>query len=264
MRDRLGSHATRNLVLGVTSRCRQPVYDYDERGRSAIYLSLMREVAMSRWYERANEASFKLVPGGHLFQAPSPWIFARPSYYLVNDAQKKQLLASLARWRLLMLMAMAGMTSAGLAFMLMGTLSPRTLDSLFHPAYRLLGPGLSFLFCGIVLALLITSFIAAPQIYLARSLRPILATAPRSEQRIALREQTRVIAAAVSGKQLAIGLIAGLGMMSGAILQMIDAFFEGHLGRSAASSSAIVVAGGLVTGYFIYLRRLKPKAGRPG
>ena len=38
-------------------------------------------------------ARFKRVAGGHIFQAPNPWIFGRSSHYLVNDTQKAQLLA---------------------------------------------------------------------------------------------------------------------------------------------------------------------------
>ena len=61
---------------------------------------------MPRWYECANEASFKLASGGHVFQAPNPWVFARPRYYLVSDAQKTELLARLGRWRLLLTIVM--------------------------------------------------------------------------------------------------------------------------------------------------------------
>jgi hypothetical protein len=64
----------------------------------------------------------------------------------------------------------------------------------------------------------------------------------------------------VSGKVLVVGLIAGLAMMSGSILQMFDAFLEGHLVRSAPPNAAIFIAGGLLTSYFVYLLRLKAKS----
>jgi hypothetical protein len=38
-------------------------------------------------------ALFKQVGGGWVFQAPNPWVFGRTSRYLVNDAQKAELLA---------------------------------------------------------------------------------------------------------------------------------------------------------------------------
>ena len=61
-----------------------------------------------RWYARANEASFKPIEGGYVFQAPSPWMFARPRYYLVSAAKKAEISAHLARWRLLLFLPVLG------------------------------------------------------------------------------------------------------------------------------------------------------------
>ena len=38
---------------------------------------------------------FKQVPKGYVFRAPNPWIFGRARYFLVDEAQKAQLLATL-------------------------------------------------------------------------------------------------------------------------------------------------------------------------
>jgi hypothetical protein len=38
---------------------------------------------------------FKQVPEGYVFRAPTPWIFGRARYFLVNEAQKAQLVAVL-------------------------------------------------------------------------------------------------------------------------------------------------------------------------
>ena len=54
---------------------------------------------MAKWYEGAEEAAFKPVAGGYLFQAPNPWPFGRSSAYLVNEAQKATLAARLRRMR---------------------------------------------------------------------------------------------------------------------------------------------------------------------
>src|SRR6476661_1962446 len=43
--------------------------------------------------EYFESALFKRVAGGHVFQAPNPWLFGQGSRYLVNDTQKAQLLA---------------------------------------------------------------------------------------------------------------------------------------------------------------------------
>ena len=105
---------------------------------------------MPRWYERANEASFKPVEGGYVFQAPSPWIFARPSYYLVSDAKKAEISARLGRWRLLLLMV----GPAILCLMLPVILFPSTIGRLFLPLYQQLGTGLFAPFLFTVLMLL--------------------------------------------------------------------------------------------------------------
>lgn len=215
---------------------------------------------MPRWYECANEASFKSAPGGHVFQAPSPWMVARPRYYLVNDAQKAALLARLGTWRLLLMIATLVELSLILAITLPTILWPGTFGRLFRPVSLELGPVL-FALLVVAMAILVTvPFLAAPQIYLARALRPILANAPRSEQRITLSEQLPRIATSASGKLLVVGLISGSTMIISGLFLMIDAFLDGHLARSAPSSATFVLMGGLLTAYFVYLLKLKAKA----
>jgi hypothetical protein len=212
---------------------------------------------MPRWYESANEASFKPTAGGHVFQAPSPWIFARPSYYLVNNAQKAQLLASLGRWRLLLLIVVAIEVSLTLAITLPMIVAPATFGRLFRPVLLQLGPGLFTLLLCVVMLALIAPFLAVPQIYLARQLRALLVNAPRTAERIKVAEQLPKIAASVSGKLLICGLIGGLAMIGASLLQVFDAYLEGHLARSAPLNATIFIAGALASSYFVYLMRLK-------
>jgi hypothetical protein len=211
---------------------------------------------MPRWYERANEASFKLVEGGYVFQAPSPWIFVRPTYYLVNNAKKAEILARLGRWRLLLLLP----GPAILCLMLPLILFPSAIGRLLSPLYQQLGTGLFAPFLFTVLMLLMAPLIAVPQIYLARALRPLLADAPPTEERIKLAEQLPKVAIAVSTKLLTIGLVGALAMVVASGLLLLDAFLEGQLAGSALFSLSIfAVMGGLLTFYFIYLLRLKAK-----
>jgi hypothetical protein len=215
------------------------------------------EPVMPRWYESANEASFKAIAGGHVFQAPSPWMFARPSYYLVNDAQKAQLLACLGRWRLLLLIVTAIDLALTFAITLPMTVAPGTFGRLFRPVLLQLGPGLfTLLLCAVMLALVMPLY-AVPQIYLARKFRALLADAPRTAERISVAEQLPRIAASVSGKILVCGLIGGLAMIGVSLAQMFDAFLAGHLARNMPSSAAIFIAGALLSSYFVYLMRLK-------
>jgi hypothetical protein len=109
--------------------------------------------------------------------------------------------------------------------------------------------------------LLMAPLIAVPQIYLARALRPLLADAPRTDERIKLAEQLPRVAAAASTKLLVIGLVSAVAMMVAGGLLLLDAFLEGRLAGSALfSSSILAVMGGLLTFYFIFLLRLKAKA----
>ena len=212
-----------------------------------------------RWYERANEASFKPVDGGYVFQAPSPWIFARPSYYLVSDAKKAGIFACLGRYRLLLLLP----GPASLCLMLPVILFPSAIGRLLLPLYQQLGAGLFVPFLFTVLMLLIAPLIVMPQIYLARTLRPLLADASPTEERIKLVEQLPKVAAQTSTKLLVIGLMSALAMMVAGGLLLLDAFLEGHVaGSTLFSSSIFVVMGGLLTFYFAFLFKLKAKLKR--
>ena len=207
----------------------------------------------TRWYARANEASFKPTEGGYVFQAPSPWMFARPSYYLVSAAKKEEISAHLARWRLLLFLPVLGMICVMVPAI--------GFPSLLSPLYRQLGPSLFPLFLFTAFTLLMAPLIAVPQIYLARALRPLLADAPRTDERIKLAEQLPMVATAVSTKLLVIGLISAVAMMVGGGLLLLDAFLEdGHARGALFSSSILAVTGGLLTFYFIFLLRLKAKA----
>jgi len=161
--------------------------------------------------------------------------FASESYY---DAQKAQLLAGLGRWRLLLMIATMIELLLVLSITLPIILWPGTFAHLFVPMHHQLGTSLLTTVLAAMMILPIVSLFAVPQIYLAGVLRPVLTDAPRSDERITVAEQLPKIAASVSGKVLVVGLIAGLAMMSGSILQMFDAFLEGHLVRSAPPNAA--------------------------
>jgi hypothetical protein len=209
---------------------------------------------MPKWYERANEASFKAVEGGYVFQKPSPWVLARPSYYLVNEAKKADILAYLRRWRLMMLLISGAMPFA----MLLGNLWPNLGRSLL-PAYLALGPGLFSLVLFTAAMLLMAAIIAVPQVYLARSLRPLLADAPHTEQRIEVAERLPTIAKSASSTVLIIGLIAALIVIGSGGAELVDAYFEGHLVRTAFAFAPLIFFAMLLGSYFSYLLWLKMK-----
>jgi hypothetical protein len=196
---------------------------------------------MTRWYEAANEASFKTVAEGYVFQSPHPWIFARPRYYLVDHTQKAEILARLGRWRLLVLISVLTIFVLIGSFCAFLTVSPLT----FVPLVSLL---LGLMMC-----------VVGPQIYLIRALRPLLADARRTKERIKVSEQLPKIAASISTKVLVVGMIGGLAMIGGGVFGLLDTFLaSGPLAGCALYSLSILVAG-LLTFYFIYLVRLKAK-----
>ena len=216
---------------------------------------------MAKWYEAANEASFRRVAEGNVFQSPNPWIFARPRYYLVNEAQKGEIIARVGRWRLLTL-TFLGITFAIIAsFIALVTLSPATFIRLVEPALQL-GLGTFVALTVLLMSLLIAPLIAVPQIYLIRALRPLLADAPRTNERIKMREQLPKIAASVSGKVLAAGLVGGICMIGAAAFNLLDAYLEGLHAHSLLFSSLLIIGGGLLAAYFAHLLRLKAELKR--
>jgi len=217
---------------------------------------------MTKWYERANEASFKATSGGYVFQAPSPWMFARPRYYLVDETQKGDLLACLGRWRDLLVAAALANGALTLAVILPTALWPATFVRPILPLYVQLGVGPFMILLSVLFAMVAVPLFAVPQIYLARSLRPLLAKAPLTQERIKMRDQLPAIAASASGKLLAVGLLGGLAMMSGGILGMLDAYLEGRFGTRALPDVVILTTGALVTAYFGYLVNLRARRKR--
>ena len=186
---------------------------------------------MAKWYEAANEASFKATDGGYVFQSPNPWIFARPRYYLVNDTQKAAISERMRRWRILLLTVMMVYFALIGLYIAFTTQSPGTFVGLFRPIIQVVGMG----FFGTVFSLLMgLTMVLVPHIYLMRGLRRLLSNAPRTSERITVADQLAKIATAVSSKLLVVGIVGGVLVIVGAILLLVDAFFEGHLARSIA------------------------------
>lgn len=217
---------------------------------------------MAKWYQAGNEASFKRVADGYVFQCPSPWMIARPSYYLVNEAQKAEIFAAMGRWRLVLLGSLALDLAIPGALMVFVHAAPKTFFGLVAPALQF-GTGV---FAGLLFAalmLLLLPVMAAPQIYLHRALRIPLADAPLTAERITMREQLPTTARSVSGKLLATGIVGGVAMILSGIFGLVDAYSEGHLVRNLLFPFLpLVTAGGLSTFYFVYLIRLKAKLQR--
>jgi hypothetical protein len=212
-----------------------------------------------KWYEAANEASFKAVAAGYVFQSPNPWILARPRYYLVNEAQKAEISMRLRRWRLFLATHAVVILLIVASVTLYVTLSPATFVRLFQPAFLQLG--LTTMIA--LAALLLAPLLVAPHIYLICALQPLLADAPRTTERITIHEQLSKIAATVPRWLLIMGAVAGPAMMVGAVLCLLGAYIDEHLARSLLFYLPVLVIGGMLTAYNHHLLRLKAQLSRP-
>jgi uncharacterized membrane protein len=210
---------------------------------------------MAKWYEGAEEAAFKPVAGGYVFQPPSLyWPFARARGYLVNEAQKAELADCLRRQRRrIFLLIVVYVIGFGLtaAFGLSGG------------GQRISPVGFIAIVMVTVLAVILIAIV--PHIYLMRTLRPLIADLPRTDERITLRDQLHSLAAAISGKLLVLGGIGGGLMIIGNIVSIVDAIAQDRAGSTLFWPIFGLVFGALLASYFAYLALLKAKLKRrPG
>lgn len=206
---------------------------------------------MARWYEGAEESAFKPTAGGYVFQPPTlTWPFGHPRAYLVNEAQKSALAACLRRQRLQTLLAL-------MAFMLI-TLGSSVLIAATGAVVRLSPAGFA---AGFMVILAVAIAVAlGPYLFAVRAMRPLLAAAPRTDERITTGEQLQRLAGAVSPKLLWLGGVGGIMMMVGSLMTLADAMAEGHSVLRFPWQVLTLVFGALLTGYFVYLGRLRRKA----
>jgi hypothetical protein len=203
---------------------------------------------MRKWYDGAEDAAFKPVWGGYVAQLPAASLIGRSRRYFVNAAQKDEIAATLQRQRrsLLVLLLFIVPLSAVLG-LLMGVLHNQD-------------PGLSPLWFALgYLLLAVVVFLAAvlQSIYLMRSLQPMLATLPRTAERITLREQVETIAKRVSGTVLVLGIVSGPLTTLSQILPVIEAMQQSRLGFALAWHLIPCLFGALLSAYFAWLLAIR-------
>jgi hypothetical protein len=222
----------------------------------------MGEGNMAKWYEAANEASFKRVPDGNVFQCPPTWLIGRSRYYLVSDERRAEIVVLMGRWRLLLIATMLTTFAVIGGYVLFMT--PLNFLRIVEPRLHV-DFGTFFMLATALMASVCALMIVTPQVYLIRSLRPLLADAPRTEQRIAMKEQFASIAATVSSKVVMAGMVGGLCLMAAAGFGFLDVYMDGVPANGRLPTpplmiaSALLLAGGLLTAYFVYLLRLKAR-----
>lgn len=147
----------------------------------------------SRWwfpFDRMEEMSFKRVPEGWIYRAPNPWLFGPMRYYLVNEAQKSQIVGPHRRmWRWLFL-AILVLTAVVVPMAL-------AVDEQ-HPFGALAAATLIGLIVGL-----------ASNAYLCRTIRPIVAGLQPTTQRITQHDALKTqIAVSSRGYLMFFGLLS--------------------------------------------------------
>jgi hypothetical protein len=196
-------------------------------------------------YEGIEEAAFRPVPGGYIFQSRNPWFFGPSHRYRVNEIEKAQIadciretLRRMKRFVFIMMVVIPLALVVGIFWLAaqgMATVGPVLLYALalFVPYY------------------------AAIHIYSMRRLRPLIAGLPRTTGRITISEGNRSFASTASTKLLTV-MIAGpaLGFVANAMI-LIGAALEGRPFQHLPMLLFGVTVSLLATGYFAFLMTVR-------
>jgi hypothetical protein len=201
---------------------------------------------MAGVFQRMAEAVFKPVPGGHIFPAPHPWLFGPRQFYLVNDAQKAEVLECFRRHQRIFIPSIA----VGMLLIVAVSLA------LSYLGWNVV---LTFVIIGVVG---LVPILVIPHLYLMRMLAPIIKDLPKSDQRITQRELLENVATVTPRWLMIIGLVGGSVMILAAILGLADAFTHPRGGGRWIQPAFSLTFGAILVAYFIYLARLKGKQNR--
>jgi hypothetical protein len=157
----------------------------------------LQETPVSKATDQALAVLFKQVPGGWVFRAPNPRVFGRSKHYLVDDAQREEIVAIMVPRRptLLLVASIVGFVLA------VGAVAAALL--LMMPDYPVT------VFVAVILAAFLLAILA---LHLAasrklRRLQPILAGASPTEQQITLAEIQQAVNRRFSYRQLLLSAI---------------------------------------------------------
>jgi hypothetical protein len=149
---------------------------------------------------------FKTVPGGYVYRAPNAWLFGSGNHYLVNEAQKAEILAIFKKptqetvWVAILLWIVISALLAEAAALWVWAAHQ-------NPILTGLSAIVSFPFLLYVGALISRRF-------LLRRLRPVLIQLPATDERITDLEENQAIAIAASSGPISLTLRRGLKICS--------------------------------------------------
>ena len=198
---------------------------------------------------------FKPVGDRYVFQAPNPWVFGRKRRFLVDDAQKQELLAIVTPRRPVL------WASAITLAILLWTVAVAILAWAVSPH-----PDPTALDALAMAVLIVIPILGALVVALQRNLRrmrPILAGAPRTEERITPSELRQAITKAISLRRaLILGAVwAGIGLLQVPNLVIRDGqhpLFSDV--QSYLNALTLIVATGLAVYYLVLaIRKFRQK-----
>ncbi len=137
---------------------------------------------------------FKRVAGGYIFQQPNPWLFGRSSRYIVDEAQKAAILAIIMPRRPVLRIAV--ITAA----ILLWTAAVATAVWAFGSGHDSPTAGDFVAIFGLIVVPIVGALIFALQRNLRR-MRPILAGAPPTDEKITRGELRHAMANALTVKR---------------------------------------------------------------
>jgi hypothetical protein len=192
---------------------------------------------MAGLYDGMEEAPFKRVEGGYVFQARNPRFFGRSRHYLVNEAQKAEIAAclrdtlrKLKPW-VMVAMVVLPLLICGGVFSLV-TLGRATFLNTF----------------AFILAVLVP-YIAWTHIYMLRRLRPLIVDLPRTNQKITLGEGLTSFNVHMSFK-FRLWLLCAMSLcVIGSLMMMAGAFIDGHFVRTFVLTAPGMILGGFYATY---------------
>jgi hypothetical protein len=208
----------------------------------------MEQVKMASPGDSIKSALFRATPGGWVFRSPNPWVFGDTPHYLVNDAQKAQIEAIIAlrRPRIVAAALIGGILSwgalvGGFLWALTGRSDPTPGD------------------IGLMIVLIVLPLIALLPItglIQRRRLRPILAEAPLTTERITFAELQQKVQAGTPLKQSLNALVASMFAFSAALFAVLTHLVTRHfvIDSYVALWGFVTISFGLAS--FLWYRRV--------
>jgi hypothetical protein len=203
---------------------------------------------MSNWYDRVAANSFKPAEGGFVFRCPNPWLFGRWRTYLVNEDQKRRLMACLGQRQRLVVRLLVTYLMIALAL----TILFRSSDPFTDISTSALLGVLSLIVPAVLVLVLV------PHFYLLRQIDPILAEVRRTDDQSSLHEQIVAVATTIKPIHVALGGLGGVLITASNVRSLLQELSPEGTGSPTWSVIGILVGIGLM-GYFGYLALLKRK-----